>query len=329
MQAVACSATAIAGAGQFIGLSVITTSGSLTAALVATAVVNLRYVLFASTVSPYLHGLSPIAAGAPRVHADRRDLRGEHRRPPSGTLDRPRRCSGVGVIAWIGWVAGTARRRVRRGLDRRPHRVGGPVRDARDVHRAVRRARREPPTRRRSGVVAGGLALVLAAVVAASGCESSRAGSSSSRRWRRRPSARWCSMSSVSPTVVWGLIIGMAAINFAERFVPMALVSRLELPRPVLRWLSYVPIAVMGSLVRDTSPDAGRRVRRTVVEPVALGCRAHRRGLLQDPQLPRRHRCGDGRLRGPQQASRAVVARRRCAPRCTRSAGRSLGRALH
>lgn len=55
-------------------------------------------------------------------------------------------------------------------------------------------------------------------------------------------------MSSVSPTAVWGLIIGMAAINFAERFVPMALVSRLQLPRPVLRWLSYVPIAVMGSL---------------------------------------------------------------------------------
>jgi branched-subunit amino acid transport protein len=55
-------------------------------------------------------------------------------------------------------------------------------------------------------------------------------------------------MTSASPTVVWGLIIGMAAINFAERFVPMALVSRLELPRPILRWLSYVPIAVMGSL---------------------------------------------------------------------------------
>ncbi len=55
-------------------------------------------------------------------------------------------------------------------------------------------------------------------------------------------------MSSITPTVAWTLIIGMAVINFAERFVPMALVSRLELPRPVLRWLSYVPIAVMGSL---------------------------------------------------------------------------------
>jgi branched-subunit amino acid transport protein len=55
-------------------------------------------------------------------------------------------------------------------------------------------------------------------------------------------------MDSLSPTIVWGLIFGMATINFAERFVPMALVSRLELPPSVRRWLSYVPIAVMGSL---------------------------------------------------------------------------------
>ncbi len=55
-------------------------------------------------------------------------------------------------------------------------------------------------------------------------------------------------MSSPSPALIWGLVIGMAAINFAERFVPIALVSRMNLPRPVLRWLSYVPISVMGSL---------------------------------------------------------------------------------
>lgn len=55
-------------------------------------------------------------------------------------------------------------------------------------------------------------------------------------------------MSSIPPSAAWALIIGMAVINFAERFVPMALVSRLELSRPVLRWLSYIPIAVMGSL---------------------------------------------------------------------------------
>jgi branched-subunit amino acid transport protein len=48
---------------------------------------------------------------------------------------------------------------------------------------------------------------------------------------------------------VVAVIAGMAAINFALRFAPMALVSRLQLPAPLRRWLSFVPISVMGSLV--------------------------------------------------------------------------------
>lgn len=41
----------------------------------------------------------------------------------------------------------------------------------------------------------------------------------------------------------------MAGANFAVRFVPIAIVSRVELPDPVMRWLSYVPVSVMGALV--------------------------------------------------------------------------------
>lgn len=41
----------------------------------------------------------------------------------------------------------------------------------------------------------------------------------------------------------------MAVANFLVRFVPIAIVSRVELPRPVMRWLSFVPVSVMGSLV--------------------------------------------------------------------------------
>lgn len=48
---------------------------------------------------------------------------------------------------------------------------------------------------------------------------------------------------------VLSIIAGMAVLNFAVRFTPIAIVSRLELPRPVMRWLSYIPIAVMGALV--------------------------------------------------------------------------------
>ena len=41
----------------------------------------------------------------------------------------------------------------------------------------------------------------------------------------------------------------MAVLNYAVRFPPIAIISRLELPAPVLRWLSFVPISVMGALV--------------------------------------------------------------------------------
>ncbi len=48
---------------------------------------------------------------------------------------------------------------------------------------------------------------------------------------------------------IWALIIGMALLNFLVRFIPIAIVSRMELPRPVMRWLSYIPASVMGALV--------------------------------------------------------------------------------
>ncbi|MCX8007952.1 MAG: AzlD domain-containing protein [Coriobacteriia bacterium] len=49
--------------------------------------------------------------------------------------------------------------------------------------------------------------------------------------------------------VVWAVIAGMAAVNFLLRFVPMAAVSRTRIPEPVARWLSFVPVTVMASLV--------------------------------------------------------------------------------
>lgn len=53
----------------------------------------------------------------------------------------------------------------------------------------------------------------------------------------------------VSQATIVAVIVGMALINFAIRFVPIAVISRFELPEPVLRWLSFVPISVMGALV--------------------------------------------------------------------------------
>jgi 4-azaleucine resistance transporter AzlC len=107
LQAVVCSATAIAGAGQFIGLSVVAGSGSLSAALVATTVVNLRYVLFASTISPYLHDLSP-ARQAPLAFTLTDETFAVNIADRRAGLSTPASMMGVGAIAWVGWVAGTA-----------------------------------------------------------------------------------------------------------------------------------------------------------------------------------------------------------------------------
>lgn len=56
-------------------------------------------------------------------------------------------------------------------------------------------------------------------------------------------------MEQFSSPVIWGLIAGMTILNFALRFVPLAVLSRLSIPRPLMRWLSYMPIAVMGALL--------------------------------------------------------------------------------
>lgn len=53
----------------------------------------------------------------------------------------------------------------------------------------------------------------------------------------------------MSAAFIWSVIAGMAVANFAVRFIPIAIVSRMELPRPVMRWLSFIPASVMGALV--------------------------------------------------------------------------------
>lgn len=53
----------------------------------------------------------------------------------------------------------------------------------------------------------------------------------------------------MSSALIWSVIVGMALANYATRFPPIAIVSRLELPAPVMRWLSFIPASVMGSLV--------------------------------------------------------------------------------
>ena len=53
----------------------------------------------------------------------------------------------------------------------------------------------------------------------------------------------------MSPTLIWSLIAGMAITNFMVRAVPISVMSRLELPTAVRRWLGYVPVSVMAAIV--------------------------------------------------------------------------------
>jgi branched-subunit amino acid transport protein len=53
----------------------------------------------------------------------------------------------------------------------------------------------------------------------------------------------------MSDVLIWGLIAGMAVTNFALRAAPIQVMSRMDLPEPVRRWLSYVPVSVMAAIV--------------------------------------------------------------------------------
>ena len=56
----------------------------------------------------------------------------------------------------------------------------------------------------------------------------------------------------MSASVIWGVIVGMALLNFLIRFLPIAAISRIDLPTPVMRWLQLIPVSVMGALVANT-----------------------------------------------------------------------------
>ena len=58
--------------------------------------------------------------------------------------------------------------------------------------------------------------------------------------------------SALTPTLIWTVIIGMGLTNFAFRFIPMSVLSRIALPAPVMRWLRFIPISVMGALFAKT-----------------------------------------------------------------------------
>ena len=106
LQAVLCSATALAGAGQFIAVSLLASGAGAPAVLIATTVVNLRYVLFAATLSPYLHGVALRQQAGIAFSLTDETFAVNIAEQRLG-LSSPASMLGVGAIAWTGWVLGT------------------------------------------------------------------------------------------------------------------------------------------------------------------------------------------------------------------------------
>ena len=45
------------------------------------------------------------------------------------------------------------------------------------------------------------------------------------------------------------IIIGMAIVTYLPRVLPIVSLSKVPLPRIVLRWLSFIPVAVLSALL--------------------------------------------------------------------------------
>lgn len=107
LDAVICSATALAGAGQFIALSLLSAGATPLATVLATAVVNLRYLLFSTTLSPHMRDASvPMRSWLAFTVTDE-TFAINIADAQSGSAT-PGSMAGVGMVSWVGWVVGTA-----------------------------------------------------------------------------------------------------------------------------------------------------------------------------------------------------------------------------
>ncbi|MDZ4063670.1 MAG: AzlC family ABC transporter permease [Coriobacteriia bacterium] len=106
VQATICSATALAGAGQFIALSLMRAGEGVVAVVAATTIVNLRYVLFGATLSPHLRRTS-VAGQAVLAFTLTDETFAINITDRRSGLSTAMSMAGVGGVAWAGWVGGT------------------------------------------------------------------------------------------------------------------------------------------------------------------------------------------------------------------------------
>jgi len=59
---------------------------------------------------------------------------------------------------------------------------------------------------------------------------------------------------------ILGIILGMALVTFLPRFLPMALLSKWVLPEKVEMGLSYIPVAILATIVFPALFSDGARI---------------------------------------------------------------------
>jgi len=106
VQAILASTLILSGSGQFVALSTLALSGSVFASVLACAVVNLRYALFAVTLSPHLHGLKTrtLAWLGFTITDETFAFNSAQIREMKAS---PHSMMGLGTISWLGWISGT------------------------------------------------------------------------------------------------------------------------------------------------------------------------------------------------------------------------------
>ncbi|MBE7897110.1 AzlD domain-containing protein [Paenibacillus polymyxa] len=55
---------------------------------------------------------------------------------------------------------------------------------------------------------------------------------------------------NISPNVLY-IIIGGMIVTAIPRIIPFVVLQKLTLPKPVLQWLSYIPICIFTALVME------------------------------------------------------------------------------
>jgi branched-subunit amino acid transport protein len=74
---------------------------------------------------------------------------------------------------------------------------------------------------------------------------------------------------TIRPAIL-ALFAGMALVTYLPRMLPLVVLSRFQLPPLLLRWLSFVPVAVLSALLAKELLVSGGKVAVSLDHPQLL-----------------------------------------------------------